>query len=191
MSKPKRDQIKDCMESYLREWAASELGVMFRIDNSPEAKDEFMNFRRIKRSDLTDRTVITLHTSMIDGMKFHSFYFVNIKDQVVSTACPSVSTYVSDDQNELYNPATARLIIAFFSMMEYFLPNADPKFKCGYPNVFGDLGVLGDCEPDEEAMRISRDISIDVKRFCSHWDHSRNGVGGKADKVKKTRRGPY
>jgi hypothetical protein len=190
LSKSKRDQIKDCMESYLREWAASELGVMFRIDNSPKAEDEFMNFRKIKRSDLTDRTVITLHTSMIEEMKFHSFYVVNIKDQVVSTACTYVSRHVSDDQHELYNPATARLIIAFFSMMEYFLPNA-VEFKYGYPTVFGDLGVLGDCVPDDDAIRISRDISADVKRFCSRWYHSRNGVGGKADKVKKARSGPY
>ena len=190
LCKSKRDQIKDCMEDYLLDWAASELEVMVHINNSPKTEDEFMNFRKNKRSDLTDRTVITIHTSIMEGMKFHNFYVVNIKNQVVSTACPYLTRHVSDDQHELYNPATARLIIAFFSMMEYFLPIA-VKFKCGYPSVFGNLGVLGDCVPDEDAMRISRDISVDVKKFCTDWYHSRNGVGGKADKVKKARPGPY
>ena len=58
------------------------------------------------------------------------------------------------------------------------------RYKCGYPSVFGNLGVLGDCVPDEDAIRVSRDISADVKRFCSHW------YRGKADKVKKARPGP-
>jgi hypothetical protein len=180
------------MESYLRDWAVSELGVMFKIDNSTKAEDDFMALRLSDdvQSDLSDRTVITMHTSSVDGMKFQSFFILNIKDGVVNTACPDLSVYVSEDQHDVYNPATARLLVAFYSMMEHFLPSY-VKFECGYTRSFGDVGFLGDCLRDEEAIRISRNISIDVKKYCIDWMDRRNSVGGKSAKVKKARETPY
>ena len=195
IGKDKRDRIKDCLESYCRDWATSTLEVMFQIDNSPKAKDDFEIFLNNPISGLTDRTYITLHTDICGGIKYYEFLTVDIKGGKVNVACPDVSVIVAagDQYAEYNNSATSRLRIALYTIMAYFLPN-DAEFKCGYDEYFPD-GDLGDCLPDEEAIKISLNISNDVQKYCEEWvrknrDH-KNSVGGKSVKVRMSGVGPY
>jgi hypothetical protein len=81
------------------------------------------------------------------------------------------------------------LVIAFFTMMEFFLPT-NVKFQCDYTEYFGAQYTLGDCLPDEDAIKTTKKIRMEVQKYCSDWVLS-NNVGGKSAKVKKARVGPY
>lgn len=185
--------IKECITNYLRELASGEVGVSFKIDNSVKVMEDFLVIRNraLKGDDGSDepnQLNITMNTENIDGTKFHHILMVHHKDGKVKTECPYISNFVEGLEHDEYDPDTAQVLTAVYTMYEFFAPK-EIDFVVRYPDgcTSSDrFSVHGDFE---EISKMRRKVNA----FCKEWvaNKCEEAVGGKSVKVKKVRKGPY
>jgi hypothetical protein len=180
--------IMDCMTDYLRHWASSELGVSFNIDNSVNAFDEFMVIRNRHldgddASDKADHITMTMNTNVMDDIEFHQILMVHHKDGKVKTEVPTITNSVDGTEHDEFDPDTARLLTAVYTMYEFFV-RKEIDFVVRYPE-----GTYNTCMVHAHMETISL-LRRKVKSFCKKWLIDR-AMGGKSAKVKKSRAGPY